>query len=160
MYTYTYTQLYNILYKFKLCLCSRIRVIARILASPKYNRLLVDTKPTSSCLFRPQTRKTKKWFPRQCCVLPAFLCSKVLSLAHWGRAKHHSFSMLNDSCCSLFGCIWYSWRFQESTVDLCNFIMCIFKPCFRLEFNDETCLNVESSRILEKGTLECRNVGS
>jgi len=61
---------------------------------------------------------------------------------------------------SLFDCIWYSWRFQESAVDLCNFIMCIFKPCFRLEFNDETCLNVESSRILEKGTLECRNVGS
>ena len=26
--------------------------------------------------------------------------------------------------------VWYSWRFQESAVDLCNFIMCIFKPCF------------------------------
>ena len=31
---------------------------------------------------------------------------------------------------SLFGCIWYSWRIQESGVDLCNFMMCIFKPCF------------------------------
>ena len=25
--------------------------------------------------------------------------------------------------------------------------------------NDETCLNVKSSRVLEKGTFECRNVG-
>jgi hypothetical protein len=25
--------------------------------------------------------------------------------------------------------------------------------------NDETCLNVKSSRILEKGTFECGNVG-
>jgi len=25
--------------------------------------------------------------------------------------------------------------------------------------NDETCLNVESGRLLEEGTFECRNVG-
>ena len=30
---------------------------------------------------------------------------------------------------------------------------------FFVGFNDETCLNVKSSRILEKGTLVCRNVG-
>ena len=30
----------------------------------------------------------------------------------------------------LFGCVWYSRCFQEGAVDLCNFMMCIFKPCF------------------------------
>ena len=30
---------------------------------------------------------------------------------------------------------------------------------FFVGFNDETCLNVKSSRILEEGTLVCRNVG-
>ena len=43
---------------------------------------------------------------------------------------------------------------------ICAISSCVFSNLvFRLEFNDETCLNVESSRILEKGTLECRNVG-
>ena len=31
---------------------------------------------------------------------------------------------------------------------------------FNIVSHDETCLNVESSRILEKGTLVCRNVVS
>ena len=49
--------------------------------------------------FARRLENQKKWFPRQCCVVPAFLCSEVLSLAHWGKSKHHSFSMFNYSCC-------------------------------------------------------------
>ena len=30
---------------------------------------------------------------------------------------------------------------------------------FLLEFSDETWLNDESTKFLEKGTIECRNVG-
>ena len=37
----------------------------------------------------------------------------------------------------------------------CIFILCFFQ----LEFSDETWLNVESTKYLEKGTIECRNVG-
>ena len=61
----------------------------------------------------------------------------------------------------LFCFIWYSWRFQETLVGFVQFQKCVLsKPFFSLEFMyDETCLNVESSRILEKGTLVCRNVG-
>ena len=36
---------------------------------------------------------------------------------------------------------------------------CCVYACFQLEFNDETWLNVESIKYLEKGTIECRNVG-
>ena len=36
---------------------------------------------------------------------------------------------------------------------------CIFIVFFSLVFNDETWMNVESSKYLEKGTIECRNVG-
>ena len=36
----------------------------------------------------------------------------------------------------------------------------VFSLCFfSLVFNDETWMNVESSKYLEKGTIECRNVG-
>ena len=36
---------------------------------------------------------------------------------------------------------------------------CIFIVFFSLVFNDETWMNVESSKYLEKGNIECRNVG-
>jgi len=44
-------------------------------------------------------------------------------------------------------------HFGTSTI-FCNFTM-----FFCRWVNDETCLNVKSSRILEKGTFECGNVG-
>ena len=40
-----------------------------------------------------------------------------------------------------------------------NFFFCNFTMFFCRWVNDETCLNVKSSRILEKGTFECGNVG-
>ena len=36
---------------------------------------------------------------------------------------------------------------------------CIFIVFFSLVFNDKTWMNVESSKYLEKGTIECQNVG-
>ena len=36
---------------------------------------------------------------------------------------------------------------------------CIFIVFFSLVFNDETWMNVEPYKYLEKGTIECRNVG-
>ena len=38
-----------------------------------------------------------------------------------------------------------------------NFLQ--FHDVFCRWVNDETCLNVKSSRVLEKGTFECGNVG-
>ena len=35
----------------------------------------------------------------------------------------------------------------------------VFASRFQKEVNDETWLNVLSTRYLEKGTIECRNVG-
>ena len=36
----------------------------------------------------------------------------------------------------------------------------VFSSCFfSLVFNDETWMNVQSCKYLEKGTIECRNVG-
>ena len=37
--------------------------------------------------------------------------------------------------------------------------ICICIARFQKEVNDETWLNVLSTRYLEKGTIECRNVG-
>ena len=40
------------------------------------------------------------------------------------------------------------------------FVIFVFAwMCFQLVFNDETWVNVESSRSFEEGTIECRNVG-
>ena len=36
---------------------------------------------------------------------------------------------------------------------------CIFIVFFNLVLNDATWMNVESSKYLEKGTIECQNVG-
>ena len=60
----------------------------------------------------------------------------------------------------LFCFILYSWRFQEKRVGVVQFQKCVLsKPLFFVGVNDETCLNVESSSILEKGTLVCKNFG-
>ena len=40
-----------------------------------------------------------------------------------------------------------------------SYVVCNFTMLFCRWVNDETCLNVKSSRVLEKGTFECGNVG-
>ena len=66
----------------------------------------------------------------------------------------------------LFICISYAmvgWHFQfgkRGVVHAHFFVIFVFAwMCFQLVFNDETWVNVESSRSFEEGTIECRNVG-
>ena len=47
---------------------------------------------------------------------------------------------------------------QRNDVLWCHFLYILFRLS-HISVNDETCLNVESDRVLEKGTFECRNVG-
>ena len=49
----------------------------------------------------------------------------------------------------------HAWRFQGNP----SYVVCNFTMLFCRWVNDETCLNVKSSRVLEKGTFECGNVG-
>ena len=65
----------------------------------------------------------------------------------------------------LFICISYAmvgWHFQFGKRGVVHafFVIFVFAwMCFQLVFNDETWVNVESSRSFEEGTIECRNVG-
>ena len=49
----------------------------------------------------------------------------------------------------------HAWRFQGNP----SYVVCNFTMLFCRWVNDETCLNVKSSRVLEKGTFECGHVG-
>ena len=53
----------------------------------------------SVCFTSTKQKKKPGMIPQQCCVVPAFLCSKVQSLAHQGRAKHRILLTLNCSSC-------------------------------------------------------------
>ena len=66
----------------------------------------------------------------------------------------------------LFICISYAmvgWHFQFRKLGVVHVhtivIFVLAWMCFQLVFNDETWVNVESSRSFEEGTIECRNVG-
>ena len=56
---------------------------------------------------------------------------------------------------TVFFVINHASRFQGNP----SYVVCNFTMLFCRWVNDETCLNVKSSRVLEKGTFECGNVG-
>ena len=60
----------------------------------------------------------------------------------------------------MFDLISFSVIGEFASVYLCGSCSFVFS-CFCLEWvNDETCLNVESGKLLEEGTFECGNVGT